>query len=270
MYSALRAAQCPSAVVAVAIVRGIALTHGADGKPATASLACAATPTIRADPQGAAHGEGGIFLGDLPVSTTRRKRRSSGEVADRILEAAGEEFETNGYAGATTAAIARRAEVTEAQIFRLFGSKRDLFHAAIFEPLNHHFAEFHARNSAAFGTETTETLARRYISELQDFIEQHSRMLMSLIVASAYSPETREGVGELVGLRDYFARGAAMMTEHMGGNTRADPAMVVRVSFAAVLANLMFRDWLFPAGTDSTTIRRAIGDFVLHGIDVSG
>ena len=63
--------------------------------------------------------------------TPRRKRRSSEEVADRILEAAAEEFETAGYSGATTAAIARRAEVTEAQIFRFYGSKQELFRAAI-------------------------------------------------------------------------------------------------------------------------------------------
>lgn len=198
----------------------------------------------------------------------RRKRRSSEEVADRIIEAAAEEFELAGYSGATTAAIARRAEVTEAQIFRFYQSKQDLFRAAIFTPLNRHFAEFHARNVAVPGDEgSMREMARRYICELQDFIAQHSRMLMSLIVASAYTPDSTEGVGDLEGLRRYFESGAAMMTSRMGGHARVEPALMVRVSFAAVLANLMFKDWLFPQGMFSQDeIRDAIVDFVIDGI----
>lgn len=201
------------------------------------------------------------------VPPSRRKRRTSSEVADRILEAAGEEFEQSGYGGATTAAIARRAEVTEAQIFRLFGSKRELFHAAIFEPLNRHFADFHARYSSASAPPGgAEALARRYIDELQTFTERHSRMLLSLIAASAYSPET-EPVGDMRGLLAYFERGAATMAGRVGASAAVDPALMVRVSFAAVIANVMFKEWLFPPGLASdAAIRKAIGDFVLHGI----
>lgn len=203
------------------------------------------------------------------VPLSRRRRRSSGEVTDRILEAAAEEFEQAGYSGATTAAIARRAEVTEAQIFRFFGSKRQLFQAAVFEPLNRHFAEFHQRNVAASRTFSTEAVALSYIDELQEFIERHSRMLMSVIAAAAYSPETTGGVGEMEGLREYFERGAGIMTEHVGEGSEVDPQLMVRVAFAAVLANVMFRDWLFPAGCGSgEAIRKAIGEFVLHGVGI--
>jgi AcrR family transcriptional regulator len=198
----------------------------------------------------------------------RRKRRSSEEVADRILEAAAEEFETAGYAGATTAAIARRAEVTEAQIFRFYGSKQELFRAAIFKPLNRHFLAFHEANRAEPGdTRSMRELARRYIGELQDFMEQHHRMFMSLIVASAYSPEATNPVGEMEGLRAYFAQGAEVMTRRVGEDAAVDPKLMVRVSFVAVLASLMFKDWLFPPGMVSdAAIRDAIVEFVIDGI----
>ncbi|MFA7602680.1 MAG: TetR/AcrR family transcriptional regulator [Novosphingobium sp.] len=198
----------------------------------------------------------------------RRKRRSSEEVADRILDAAAEEFEIAGYTGATTAAIARRAEVTEAQIFRFYNSKQDLFHAAIFKPLNRHFMEFHAANRADPGdARSMREMARRYISELQDFVEQHSRMFMSLIVASAYSPEATDPVSEMEGLRAYFAQGTETMTRRIGEHPTVDPQLMVRVSFVAVLANLMFKDWLFPAGMASNAqIRDAIANFVIDGI----
>jgi hypothetical protein len=51
---------------------------------------------------------------------------------------------------------------------------------------------------------------------------------------------------------------------------------MVRVSFVAVLASLMFKDWLFPKGLASDAdIREAIVDFVIDGInanepDISG
>jgi AcrR family transcriptional regulator len=198
----------------------------------------------------------------------RRKRRSSEEVADRILDAAAEEFETAGYSGATTAAIARRAEVTEAQIFRFYGSKQELFRAAIFKPLNRHFMDFHSANRPEPGDpESMRELARRYIGELQDFMAQHSRMFMSLIVASAYSPEATEQVSEMEGLRAYFAQGTEVMAGRVGEDARVDPRLMVRVSFVAVLASLMFKDWLFPPGmaTDEE-IRDAVAEFVIDGI----
>ncbi|MBV1688345.1 TetR/AcrR family transcriptional regulator [Novosphingobium sp. G106] len=198
----------------------------------------------------------------------RRKRRSSEEVADRILDAAAEEFELAGYAGATTAAIARRAEVTEAQIFRFYGSKQELFRAAIFKPLNRHLVAFHEANQGPLGdTQTMRDMARRYINELQDFMAQHSRMFMSLIVATAYSPEATNPVSDMEGLRAYFEQGAKTMTSRMGDSVPVDPKLMVRVSFVAVLASLMFKDWLFPAdmATDEE-IRDAIAGFVIDGI----
>jgi AcrR family transcriptional regulator len=204
-------------------------------------------------------------------ATPKRKRRSGEEVAERILAAAEQEFEANGYANATTAAIAQRAEVTEAQIFRLYGSKQELFRAAIFQPLNRHFSEFHARqigpleDSASF-----RDMAHRYIEELQDFMEQHSGLLMSLIVASAYETDTRGGVRDMKGLGDYFERGAAVMRSKVGKNPPVDPKLMVRVSFAAVLANVIFADWLFPRGLASRdAVREAIADFVIDGINAN-
>ncbi|MCT2401685.1 TetR/AcrR family transcriptional regulator [Novosphingobium mangrovi (ex Huang et al. 2023)] len=202
----------------------------------------------------------------------RRRRRSSEEVADRILEAAAEEFEQSGYTGATTAAIARRAEVTEAQIFRFHASKQDLFRAAIFTPLNRHFADFQARSVADLGSgRESKELAREYIRELQDFMARHSRMFMSLIVATAYSPDATGAISELDGLQAYFEKGKALMSARVGAEAPVSPELMVRVSFAAVLANLMFRDWLFPPGLASDEeIRDAIATFVIEGIEANG
>jgi AcrR family transcriptional regulator len=71
----------------------------------------------------------------------KRAKRSSAVVMARVLEAAREEFKRRGFVGATTAVIARNAAVTEAQLFRYFDSKADLFQEAVFEPLDRHFSD---------------------------------------------------------------------------------------------------------------------------------
>lgn len=208
---------------------------------------------------------------ETAASPVKRRRRSSAEVRERVIDAAGEEFERHGYTDATTAAIARRAEVTEAQIFRYFSSKRDLFRMAIFEPLNRHFADFQARQNAGVDDAVSHREGtRRYITELQEFIGQHSGMMMSLVVAKAYAQDPTEGGSGLDGLREYFDRGAAMMRRRSSGADRIPPEMMVRVSFAAVLGCVLFNDWMFPPGlADDRTIREATIDFVLDGLNAN-
>ena len=206
------------------------------------------------------------------VAGSRRPRRNPAEIRDRIIEAAIEEFEASGYAGATTAAIARRAEVTETQIFRYFESKAALFRTAIFVPLNRHFSDFLARQVTDDGP--LRDRARNYITELQDFIAKNSRMLMSLVVAQAYASPTIEGVEGLDGLSAYFDRGAATMRSRFGPQAdglRVSPELMVRVSFAAVLGCALFGEWMMPEGLASPdAVREAVIDFVIDGLNANG
>ena len=62
-------------------------------------------------------------------------RRSSASSRERILAAARELFAARGFKGTTTAAIARRARVNEALIFRHFPGKKDLYTAILRDKL---------------------------------------------------------------------------------------------------------------------------------------
>jgi AcrR family transcriptional regulator len=64
----------------------------------------------------------------VAVPTTRR---TADERRTQLVAAAIEEFAQAGLAGASTEAIARRAGISHAYLFRLFGTKRELFLAAI-------------------------------------------------------------------------------------------------------------------------------------------
>lgn len=196
-----------------------------------------------------------------------RQRRSSAEIRERLLQASREEFERCGYSGARTAAIAKRAEVTEAQLFRYFPSKADLFRSAVFEPLNKHFTEFvskHLGNGAEF--DDFRDVERLYIDEFQQFLDQNAGMLLSLVVADNHSSDTAVGLTDIDGLGEYFARGAKMMSTREA-YSESEAAIMVRVSFAAMLGCVLMKDHLFAGtGLGEKKVDRAITEFILDGI----
>lgn len=178
------------------------------------------------------------------------------------------EFKRTGFAGATTARIARRAGVTEAQLYRYFGSKAGLFHEVVFKTLDRQFLAF-IEEHRADGEEVSSVreLSQLYTTGLQRFITEHSALLTTLVVAQIYEAGMPPGVGRINSLATYFAHGAELMSKRMKQKAPIDPKLLVRVSFATVLACVMFRDWIFPAGLASKrAIRSAINDFVLEGI----
>ena len=191
----------------------------------------------------------------------------------RLLQAASDEFGEQGFASATTASIARRAEVTEAQLFRYFRSKAELFREAVFKPLDQRLAAFNEQHLVVVDADKPEDFkkqSRQYITSLQQFIRDNWKTLMSLVVAQAYAPETVRGMSDVDSLHTYFERNTALMAERVGDNPRVAPELMVRVSFAAVLANVMFEDWIFPQGkTDREEISDAIIEFVLNGLNAN-
>jgi len=184
---------------------------------------------------------------------------------NRIVQAAREEFQRSGFAGATTAAIARNAEVTEAQLFRCFGSKSNLFRETIFKPIDQHFVQFLNKHMPEIRRASSNAaMTDLYATELQRFIRENSGVLASLVMAQTYESETvQPGISSL---HTYFDRCASLMSERLKGRTKVDPRLTVRVVFGAVLASVMFKDWIFPAGlaTDEE-ITAAVNDFIKEG-----
>lgn len=184
-----------------------------------------------------------------------RQRRSPSQLREAILRAAEAEYCAFGFSGATTAAIAALAQTTETQIFRYFDSKAELFREAIQRPLDQHLQAFMAASPAADAA-PRELQARSYIAELQDFIEQHQRMFRSLIVAETGKDADVPGMG-----------GVDVVRRRTGGEDKLPPELMVRISFAAVLGCVLFKDWLYPDGmADDAAIRAAMTRFVLDGI----
>jgi AcrR family transcriptional regulator len=201
--------------------------------------------------------------------STRRAPRSSQEIMNGIVKAAALEFARRGFAGATTAAIARNADVTETQLFRYFDSKTKLFHETIFKPLDEHFEKFNDQHPADSRSPHIREDAYLYISQLQNFIAENAELLKSVIVAQVYDTNIAQRMRQIRSLDRYFSRGEAAMTK-TSGVPRVDPKLLVRVSFFAVLAAVIFKNWIFPPGMASDAeIRDAINDFVWEGASIN-
>ena len=201
----------------------------------------------------------------------RRTRRTKEQILGLILEAAGEEFELNGYEGAKTAVIAEKAGVAEALIFSNFGSKAKLFQDAIFEPLQQHLLRFQTEHRVAVGDrDGLRAGTQQYILELQAFISRHSRMLKSIIGAQMYANEGLQELRHVEGLHDFFLRASGPGASLSFENPRIAPQLLTRVSFATILACVIFKDLLFPKGLASQMeIGLAISDFVMDGVNAN-
>lgn len=92
----------------------------------------------------------------------------------------------------------------------------------------------------------------------------------ALLVSESFSEGGAQGISGLHSLRSYFEHGASMMAARVGDDVRVDPAVMVRVSFAAVLGCMLFKDWVFSGlPVDDDEISNAIMDFVLDGINAN-
>jgi AcrR family transcriptional regulator len=99
------------------------------------------------------------------VATTT-ERKSAEERREAVLEAALEEFAARGLAGASTEAIAAKAGISQPYVFRLFGTKKDLFKAVITRCFRETLELFQRASEGKRGEEALEAMGHAYMNEL--------------------------------------------------------------------------------------------------------
>jgi len=98
----------------------------------------------------------------VPIRQTAGARRSS------VLTAAIAEFARSGYAGTSTEAIATRAGISQPYLFRLFGTKKDLF-IATYNLVSTRIEEaFVDAADGLYGEEAMHAMGAAYMELLQD------------------------------------------------------------------------------------------------------
>jgi AcrR family transcriptional regulator len=95
-------------------------------------------------------------------------RSTAAERRDDILDAALEEFARHGLAAASTDAIAKRAGISQPYVFRLFGSKKELFKAAVARCFRETLETFQRAAEGKRGEEALEAMGKAYEELLRD------------------------------------------------------------------------------------------------------
>jgi AcrR family transcriptional regulator len=93
-------------------------------------------------------------------------RLSAAERRDQILDAALIEFAERGYAGTSTEDIAKRAGISQPYLFRLFGTKKELFIASMGRCFRETLEMFQRAAEGKRGEEALKAMGKAYVDEL--------------------------------------------------------------------------------------------------------
>src|SRR5215212_10427810 len=106
----------------------------------------------------------------------QQQRKSAEERRDEILDAALVEFAQRGLHGASTDEIAKRAGISQPYVFRLFGSKKDLFTATVARCLRETLELFQRAAEGKRGVEALHAMGSAYEQLLADRTRLRAQM----------------------------------------------------------------------------------------------
>jgi AcrR family transcriptional regulator len=123
--------------------------------------------------------------------STTTVRQTADERREAVLEAAAREFARKGLHGASTDTIAREAGISQPYLFRLFGTKKELYLATTARRMEEIYQVFEQASRGKSGIEALEAMGEAYTG----LIENRERLqLMMQCFAGCDDTDVREGV----------------------------------------------------------------------------
>jgi AcrR family transcriptional regulator len=155
-----------------------------------------------------------------------RLRQSADQRREAVLEAALVEFAERGLHGASADEIARRAGISQPYLFRLFGTKKDLYVASVEACLAETLAVFQRASEGLVGEDALRAMGTAYRELLADRTMLRAQLQA---FAACNDPQIRKavrrGFGEIMG-----------HVEHVSG---APPAEIARWFATGMLLNVV-------------------------------
>jgi AcrR family transcriptional regulator len=132
------------------------------------------------------------------------ERKSAEQRRDEILDAAIIEFAQHGLEGASTEDIAKRAGISQPYVFRLFGTKKELFTAVINRCFRETLELFQRAAEGKRGEAALEAMGDAYVNQL---LPDRTRLLGQMQAYAACEDAdiravVRAGYGDLVSYVD--------------------------------------------------------------------
>ncbi len=141
----------------------------------------------------------------LGPTRKRRTRKTTTALRTELLAAAATVFARRGYGGASTKEIADLANTTQASIYRHYGSKAELFVAAVAEPFIELIDDYTAEFTAQLGSSSDpHEMTEAHIASLYDHLDSKRTAVLALIRASG-DPDAEQPVRAVINrLNDMF------------------------------------------------------------------
>ena len=147
----------------------------------------------------------------MSATTTRQ---TAAERREAVLAAAATEFARAGLHGASTDVIAKAAGISQPYLFRLFGTKKELYLAASERKLEEVYQVFERASRGKRGEEALRAMGEAYRDLIAD--RERLQLMMQCMAAASADPEIREGLRavwrDLVELVERVAPGDAERT----------------------------------------------------------
>jgi AcrR family transcriptional regulator len=202
---------------------------------------------------------------ETPAQATRRHR---GEPRRLLLDAARELFALQDYRSTTTREIAEAAGVTEALLFRHFGSKAVLFREALVLPFTGFVDEFGRTWRAVVPEETNEDeLARNFVGQLYNVFTEHRGLVVTLLATDSLSEEEMADAG-IADIRQALAVLGQISAEGMRlrGMRSSHPDLAAYSTVAMIAGMAALRSTYFGAEQPSReAIVEELTQAILHG-----
>jgi AcrR family transcriptional regulator len=173
------------------------------------------------------------------AAVTTGTRHTAEERREEVLAAAVEEFARAGYHGASTDAIARGAGISQPYLFRLFGSKKDLYLAAVRRCFRRTLETMQAAAEGLRGEEALEAMGQAYgllLSEDPSMLQAQLQTYAAALDDPDVRQAVRDGYGDLYAyaervsgasqkrLARFFANGMLLnVIAAMGFHEEAEP-----------------------------------------------
>jgi len=123
--------------------------------------------------------------------STTSTRQTADERPEAVLATAAREFARKGLHGASTDVIAREAGISQPYLFRLFGTKKELYLATTARKLEETYQAFERAARGKHGEEALKAMGEAYHGLIED--REHLKLMLQCF-ASADDPDVREGV----------------------------------------------------------------------------
>jgi AcrR family transcriptional regulator len=180
-----------------------------------------------------------------------------------LLRAAREVFGERGYRGASIREIARRAEVSEALVYRHFDTKEHLFEESLLGPIRDFVTRFIEdwRDEQIVGGQPLAETIRAFSAGLYDLMREHRALLQAHFAAHTFDrgPVPEEGAVMFAGFLDSLANLALEELEqgglHADARERLAVAALSRAVVACITGFALMDQWLFDAD-DPVAINR--------------